>query len=198
MFKLVSESSVASGVRRISGVTGTGVLEYIRDKEMILTETAKALKVSKQSDIPHKASQALSEISEKKKEIETLNSKLASGRVDEILSSAVQVASFKVATADLGDTVPDAARALADKLRDKCPSVVAVFALHTGDRLNFVVSCGSDAVKAGAHAGKIAGATAAVCGGKGGGRPDAAMSGGKDVSKISEALSNVESIVKNI
>ena len=106
-----------------------------------------------------------------------------------------RVGEVRVATADLGAMGADAARALADKLRDKDASVVAVLAIHSGDKLNFVVACGKDAVKAGAHAGKIAGAVAAVCGGKGGGRPDSAMSGGKDVSKIAEALASVKDLI---
>ena len=195
LFKIVSESSVASGVRRIVGITGTNVMKYIAEKEALISETAKTLKAANPADTASRAAQVMGELSAQKKEIEALNSKLASGKTDEILANAEQVGEVRVATADLGAMGADAARALADKLRDKDASVVAVLAIHSGDKLNFVVACGKDAVKAGAHAGKIAGAVAAVCGGKGGGRPDSAMSGGKDVSKIAEALASVKDLV---
>lgn len=198
LFKIVSESSVASGVRRIVGVTGKGVLSLIKQKDALIAETAKTLKVSNPADIALRAAQISTELSERKKEVESLNSKLASGRVDEILSSASDIGAFKVASADLGAMGADAARSLADKLRDKCPQIVAVLAIHSGDKMNFIAVCGPDAVKAGAHAGKIAGAVAAICDGRGGGKPDSAMSGGKDVSKIPEALSAVNTIVGDI
>ncbi len=195
LFKIVSESSVASGVRRIVGITGTNVMKYIAEKEALISETAKTLKAANPADTASRAAQVMGELSAQKKEIEALNSKLASGKTDEILANAEQVGEVRVATADLGAMGADAARALADKLRDKDSAVVAVLAIHSGDKLNFVVACGKDAVKAGAHAGKIAGAVAAVCGGKGGGRPDSAMSGGKDVSKIAEALASVKDLI---
>ena len=195
LFKIVSESSVASGVRRIVGITGMNVMKYIAEKEALISETAKTLKAANPADTASRAAQVMGELSAHKKEIEALNSKLASGKTDEILASAEQVGEVRVATADLGAMGADAARALADKLRDKDSAVVAVLAIHSGDKLNFVVACGKDAVKAGAHAGKIAGAVAAVCGGKGGGRPDSAMSGGKDVSKIAEALAGVKDLI---
>lgn len=197
LFKIISESSVASGVRRIVGVTGRGVLRVSAERDELISKTAKALKVSNPSDIAQKAAQLTAELAECKREIETLNSKIASGKVGEILSSAEEVGAFKVASADLEATGADAARSLADKLRDKCPQIVAVLAIHSGEKLNFVVACGPEAVKAGAHAGKIAGAVAAICGGKGGGRPDSAMSGGKDASKIPEALASVKEFLKN-
>ena len=195
LFKIVSESSVASGVRRIVGITGTNVMKYIAEKEALISETAKTLKAANPADTASRAAQVMGELSAQKKEIEALNSKLASGKTDEILANAEQVGEVRVATADLGAMGADSARALADKLRDKDSAVVAVLAIHSGDKLNFVVACGKDAVKAGAHAGKIAGTVAAVCGGKGGGRPDSAMSGGKDVSKIAEALAGVKDLI---
>ncbi len=195
LFKIVSESSVASGVRRIVGVTGLGVLEYLAEKEALITSAAKALKANNPADIGARAAQVMGEVSAQKKEIETLNSKLAAGKTDDILTSAVTVGSVKLATADLGAMSPDAARSLADKLRDKDASIVAVLALHAGDKLNFLAVCGPDAVKAGAHAGKLVGAVATVAGGKGGGRPDSAMSGGRDLDKIADALAAAEAVL---
>ncbi len=195
LFKIVSESSVASGVRRIVGVTGLNVLKYLGEKEALIAETAKTLKANNPSEIANRAAQVTGEIAAQKKTIDALNSKLASGRLDEILASAVQIGNVKLATADLGATGPDAARALGDKLRDKDASVVAVLAIHEGDKLNFLAVCGADAVKSGAHAGKLVGKVAEICGGRGGGRPDSAMAGGKDTSKIAEALAAAKDLL---
>ncbi len=195
LFKIVSESSVASGVRRIVGVTGLGVLEFLAEKEELIASAAKALKANNPADIGARASQVMGEVASQKKEIEALNSKLAAGKTNDILACAVAVGSVKLATADLGAMSPDAARSLADKLRDKDASIVAVLALHAGDKLNFLAVCGPDAVKAGAHAGKLVGAVATVAGGKGGGRPDSAMSGGRDLDKIADALAAAEAVL---
>jgi len=195
LFKIISESSVASGVRRITGITSLGVLKFLEDKEALIADTAKSLKANNPADIAARAAAVMSEISDQKKQIEALNSKLASGKTDELISSALSVGSLKLIATDLGDTTPDVARDLADKLRDSEPSLVAVLALHSGEKLNFVAACGKDAVTAGAHAGKLVGEVAAVTGGRGGGRPDSAMSGGKDSSKVADALDAAKDIL---
>ncbi len=194
LFRIISESGVAAGVRRIEAVTGSGVLALLDEREALIADTASALK-STAADMPAKVRQLQGEVSKLKKEIDALNSKLAGSKLDEIIASAETVGSVKLCCADLGATGADAARALGDKIRDKDASGVAVLAIHDGEKLNFIVSCGADAVKAGAHAGKIVGAVAAVCGGKGGGRPDSAMSGGKDITKIADALAAAKDIV---
>ena len=195
LFRIVSESSVAAGVRRICGVTGLGVLTLLDKKEKLISDTAKALKAGNPADAPARAAQLGTEVSALKKEIEALNSKIAGSQLDSLLASGESVGTLKLCTADLGNAGVEAARALGDKLRDKDPSAVAVLAIHDGAKLNFIACCGSDAVKAGAHAGRIVGAVAAVCGGKGGGRPDSAMSGGSDVSKVPEALKEAKDIL---
>ena len=101
-----------------------------------------------------------------------------------------------VITADLGDMGANAVRSLGDTIKDKKPRAVAVFAIHSGDKLNFIAVCGKEAVANGAHAGNILREVSAVTGGKGGGRPDSAMSGGRDISKIAEALALVETLIK--
>lgn len=194
LFRIISESGVAAGVRRIEAVTGSGVLELLDEREALIAETAAALK-STSADMPAKVHQLQGEASKLKKEIDILNSKLAASKLDDLLSNARAVGSIRLCCADLGETGADSARALGDKIRDKDSSSVAVLAIHDSEKLNFIVACGADAVKAGAHAGKIVGAVAAVCGGKGGGRPDSAMSGGRDITKISDALGAAEDIV---
>ena len=198
LFRIVSESSVAAGVRRICGVTGLGVLTLLDKKEKLISDTAKALKAGNPADAPARAAQLGTEVSALKKEIEALNSKIAGSQLDSLLASGETVGTLKLCTADLGNAGVEAARALGDKLRDKDSSAVAVLAIHDGTKLNFIACCGSDAVKAGAHAGRIVGAVAAVCGGKGGGRPDSAMSGGSDVSKVPEALKAAKDILSSM
>ena len=198
LFRIVSESSVAAGVRRICGVTGLGVLTLLDKKEKLISDTAKALKAGNPADAPARAAQLGTEVSALKKEIEALNSRIAGSQLDSLLASGETVGTLKLCTADLGNAGVEAARALGDKLRDKDPSAVAVLAIHDGAKLNFIACCGSDAVKAGAHAGRIVGAVAAVCGGKGGGRPDSAMSGGSDVSKVPEALKAAKDILSSM
>lgn len=198
LFKIISESSVASGVRRIVGTTGLGVLALLKEKENLIAGTAKALKVNNPAECASRAAQVMTELSSQKKEIDALNSKLAAGRLDEILASCKDVKNVHLAALDLGAVSADAARSLADKLRDKDSFITAVFAIHDGAKFNFIVSCGTDAVKSGAHAGRLVGAVSAVTGGKGGGRPDSAMSGGGDSSKIKDALESAESILASM
>ena len=195
LFKIVSESSVAAGVRRIEGVTGLGVLELIAERDNLIGETAHALKAQNPHEMPNRAASLLGEISGLKKEIDSLNSKLAANRLGELVNGAVEVGAFKLITADLGATGVDAARTLCDQIKDKMPEAVAVFAVNDGAKLNFIAAAGSAAVKSGAHAGKLVGAVAAVTGGKGGGRPDSATSGGKDISKVADALAAAESVL---
>ena len=192
LFRIISESGVAAGIRRIEAVTGTGVLKLLEEKDALIAETAQALKAANANDMPHRAHQLHEDISKQKKEIDTLNSKLAGSKLDEILAGVEAVGAVKITTADLGAASVDAARALLDKIRDKDSSIVAVLAICDGQKLNFLAAAGPDAVKAGAHAGRLVGAVAQVTGGKGGGRPDSAMSGGKDIAKIAEALASAK------
>ena len=195
MFKIVSESSVSAGVRRIEAVTGYGVLALLDKKDSLLRDTASELKCQNVNDLQKRAVAIQDELKELKREVESLNSKLAGSKVNDLISSAIVIGGFKVITADLKDMATPAVRALGDTIKDKEPSAVAVFALHSGDKLNFVAVCGKDAVANGAHAGNILREVSAVTGGKGGGRPDSAMSGGKDISKIAEALDLVQKLL---
>ena len=188
LFKIVSESSVAAGVRRIEAVTGTGVLALLGQKDALIHAAAKELKVNNPADIAAKATQLQGELSTAHKEIDSLNAKIAASRVDDLVKSAVAVGSVRLITAYLEGVAADIARTMNDQIKDQCPDAVIVLAVTAGGKLNFVAAAGKDAVKAGAHAGKLVGAVAAVTGGKGGGRPDNAMAGGQDTGKISEAL----------
>ncbi len=187
MFKIISETSVAAGVRRIEAVTGLGVLNLIKANERLIAETASVLKAQNPTDIAKRASQMQEELHNAKKEIEALNAKLASSKIGDILAGAVDLGGIKLVAAKL-DLELDAARTLADDIKANHPDTVAVFAVASSEKLNFITVAGKDAVAKGAHAGKLVGAVAAVTGGKGGGRPDSAMAGGKDADKIGDAL----------
>ena len=195
MFKIVTEIGIAAGTRRIEVVTGYGVLDLLNRKEELIGTTANELRCQNANDIAKRASSLQEEIRTLKKEIESLNSKLAGGRVDTLLANAKKVGSFVVVTEDLKDMGVDAVRSLGDTVKDKEPNAVAVFAIHSGEKLNFMAVCGKEAVKNGAHAGNILREVSAVTGGKGGGRPDSAMSGGRDISKIADALNIVADLL---
>ena len=190
LFKILSESSVAAGVRRIEATTGEGVLRLLSEKNALINDTAKELKVQKPSDLAKRASQLQSELSAMKKEIEALNAKIAASKLDAIMENATAVKSVRLVTANLGGMQIDVARSLADEIKARFDDVVAVLAICGDGKLNFLAVAGKDAVAAGAHAGKLVGAVAAVTGGKGGGRPDNAMAGGRDADKIAEALAS--------
>ena len=197
LFKIVSEASVAAGTRRIEAVTGSGVLELIAEKDAILHEVAKVLKSNVVTELASRATALQADIAKQKKEIEELNMKLASSKVDALLQGAVDLGGFRLVASDLGAAGVESARAICDTLKDKYKDMVAVFAVHDGDKFNFVSAAGELAVKAGAHAGKLLSAVSAVTGGKGGGRPDSATSGGKDTSKIKEALEEALNTLKS-
>ena len=195
LFKITSESSVAAGVRRIEAVTGLGVLELIASKDRLICETAAELKVQNAADIAKRAAQLQSDIHNAKKEIEALSSKLASSKTDDILKNVKSVGALRLATAVLDGMNLDTARALSDDLKANDESLVAVLAVKADGKLNFVVCAGKAAVAAGAHAGKLAMGVASVTGGKGGGRPDSAVAGGKDLSLVEKALAEAETIL---
>jgi len=188
LFKIVSETSVAAGVRRIEAVTGLGVLKLMEEKDALLAETAHKLKAQNVNDIAMRAAQLQNELSSMKKELDALSAKLASSKLDDIVGTAETVGSVRLAVACFEGMQVDVARSLADEIKARFDDMVAVIALNTDGKLNFIAVAGKDAVEAGAHAGKLVGAVAAVTGGKGGGRPDNAMAGGRDAAKIAEAL----------
>ena len=198
LFKIISESSVAAGVRRIEAVTGLGVLRLIAEKDALIAETASELKVQKIADVAKRAAQIQGELHDAKKEIEALNAKLASSKLGDIMANAQTVGAVKLIASKLGDMQLDAARALADDIKANNADAVAVLAVINGDKLNFIAAAGKDAVAAGAHAGKLVGAVAAVTGGKGGGRPDSAMAGGKEISKTDEALDAAKATLESM
>ena len=197
LFKVISESSVAAGVRRIEGTTGLGVLGLLAERDELIRDTARELKSPNPQGVAKKAAAMQSEMKELRRELESANSRIAEMKTASLLNEIKQVGAFKLLTAKV-EMRPDAARGLCDTVKAKHPDAVAVFAAVNDGKLNFVACAGTDAVAAGAHAGNILKDISVICGGKGGGRPDSAMSGGKDLDKIGEALARVEEILANI
>ena len=198
LFKIISESSVAAGVRRVEGTTGLGVLSLLAERDELIKETAKELKSPNVQGIAKKAESLTAELRDTKRELESANSKLADIKAKSLLDGIKTVGKFKLLTAKVENMRPDAVRALTDTVKEKYADAIAVFAAVSDGKLNFVAAAGSEAVKLGAHAGNILKDISAICGGKGGGRPDSAMSGGKDIDKIDAALARAEEIVAAI
>ena len=193
-FKIISESGVAAGVRRIEGTTGLGVLALLAEREGLILDTAKELKVQNVNTIATKAQALQGQMRDMKRELDSLSSKLSELKSASLTDSIKEVGAFRLLTARV-DMKPDAARGLLDTVKSKYSNIVAVLAVVCEGRLNFVAAAGPDAVKAGAHAGNILKEISAICGGKGGGRPDSAMSGGKDISMVDKALGAVEGLL---
>ncbi|MBQ3588379.1 MAG: alanine--tRNA ligase [Oscillospiraceae bacterium] len=192
LFKIVSESSVAAGVRRIEAVTGMGVLALLAEKQALINETAKGLKINNPNDIAVKAAQAADEIKALQKENEALKGEIAKGRVADLMKNAVEVNGLKVYTGYFASTSPDALRQMAASIEDG----IAVLCGEQNGKVTIAASCGKSAVAAGVKAGALVKQVAAVTGGNGGGKPDFAMAGAKDVSKVEEALEKAPEIVK--
>jgi alanyl-tRNA synthetase len=195
VFKIVSESGIGTGLRRIEALTGTEALKYFAQEEDDVLSIAKLLKANPQQ-IVKKVEQLLSELKVKEKELEKLNSKLALAQVDEILKSVQKVEGIQVLTAVVQTQDMEGLRSMADLLRDKLGSGVIVLGAVNGEKVNFVSTVTKDLIKIGVHAGNIIKEVAKIAGGGGGGRPDMAQAGGKDPSKITEALQHVVKLVK--
>ncbi|MCH3971589.1 MAG: alanine--tRNA ligase [Oscillospiraceae bacterium] len=195
LFKIVSETSASAGVRRIEAVTGYGVYSLLNDSLKTISSTAAALKLNSTADLPQHAEQVVSQLKQTENELQKTEAKLAAGEVNQMLANAQQAGSVKVCTGKLSGADAAALRTMCDKARDKDANVVAVFAGVNGAKANFAVAVGKEAQKKGAHAGKIAKAVAQLAGGNGGGKPDFAMAGAKDLSKLDAALAAAADIV---
>ena len=194
VFKIISESSVAAGVRRIEALTGKGVLKFLADRQALLVDAAKTLKTTP-NDLVMKIEQTVGELREMAKNNDKLSSKIANMQLVNLFNMTTDVKGVNVIAVKLEDTSMDTLRSMGDSIKERAPKMVAVLSTVTGDKINFLCVCGAEAVKAGAHAGKIVKEVAKICNGGGGGRPDNANAGGKDVSKLEEALEAVNNIV---
>ncbi|MBQ8922207.1 MAG: alanine--tRNA ligase [Oscillospiraceae bacterium] len=194
--KIVSESSVAAGVRRIELLTGANVLKLIAQTEQTFADAARALKLANPAELPEKCAALSNELREKTREIEKLNQKIANSQLADLFTGAEEIGGMKVVTAKLSDVKPDMLRKLGDQIRDKESDVIALLAGVSGAGGNLYCVCSKSAAAKGAHAGNIIRQTAAATGGKGGGKPDSAMGGIGDSTKVDAALSMLAAIVK--
>ena len=195
LFKILSEGGVASGVRRIEAVTGMGVYEYIKSKDSTIEAIAKNLK-SNESDVVKKSEIVMEELKNANKELESINAKLASEKAGSVMSNAVKIGDIDLIAARMDGQTADSLKTMADDIKAKNENAVIAFAAQTDGKITFVVMAAKNAVAKGVHSGKIIKEISAIAGGSGGGKPDMAQGGGKDASKIDEALAAVTDVVK--
>ncbi len=193
-FKILSENGVAAGVRRIEAVTGKEALKHYQAQEDEIKEICRLVK-STPDKLLSRLEQLLAEQKETAKELEKLKAKMAGGAADEMLNSKVEIGGVAVLAAEVKDMDGNALRTMGDQLKQKLGSGVVVLASGKDGKVNLMAMATDDVVKKGVHAGNIIKAAAAVCGGGGGGRPNMAQAGGKDASKIADALEKAKEVV---
>ena len=193
-FHIESEGSVASGVRRIEAITGKECLANMEENRTLLSRASALLK-SKPAELADRVAGQIEEIKGLKRTIETFKDRETAGEADRFLYGAHTVDGLHVLTATVPNADPGKLRKLGDLLRDKAPDVVAVLSTVNDDKITFLAVCGKDAVKRGIKAGELVKLVCTTCGGSGGGKPDSAMGGGKDVTKLDNALALVDDFV---
>ena len=193
-FRIVSEASVASGVRRIEAVTGLKTVALLQETSDLLSSISAMFKAVP-ADLPERLNAQAAEIRDLKKIIEQYKAKESFGNAGSYLEKAKTVGSLHVTTAKLTDTDAAALRNLGDVLRDKDKAVVALLASVNGDKISYLCVCGPEAVAAGIKAGEVIRHVTAITNGKGGGKPDSAMGGGSDLTKLEESLAALEPFV---
>ncbi len=193
-FRIESEFSVASGVRRIEAVTGR---EYMKETDALRLTVARVAETLKAqpSEIIHKAENTMAELRAMKQKLEQLQDKIRAGETEGILASAQNIGGLKALAVKQSDVSADGLRRMGDMIRDRDPDVVAVLASVEGEKITFLAVCGKNAVARGVKAGDIVRRVSEICGGKGGGRPDSAMGGGRDLQMLDKALAQVRVIV---
>lgn len=194
MFKIVSESGIGSGVRRIEAVTGRSAYLYMDSQLQLLRDAASMLKANV-ADVPKRVESALGQIKELSRENESLRGKLSAIEAGSLSDQAKTVGGVTLLASQVNAGDMDSLRNIVDQMKVKLGSAVIVLGAVSGDKVNLVAAVTPDLVQKGFHAGKLVKEAAARCGGGGGGRPDMAQAGGKDPSKLAEALAAVESLV---
>lgn len=197
LFKIRQEGSVAAGVRRIEALTGFNVLNYINKVVAAMGQTAVALKLNDARKLAETAAKIAEELKDKDRQIAALNSKLAHSHIDELIAGMEDVDGVGVVSSIIG-VESSQIRDVADMCTDKNENSVVVLACVSGTKATFACRVGKEALAKGLNAGKIVRAVAQITGGNGGGKPDMAMAGAKDITKVDEALAAVESIVREM
>ncbi|PLT46865.1 Alanyl-tRNA synthetase [Paenibacillus pasadenensis] len=194
LFKIVGETGIGSGVRRIEAVTGRSAYAYLEGRLELLEQAASLLKAGA-ADVPRRLEALLGQVKELQRDNESLQGKLSRIEAGQLESGVKNAGDVSVLAAQVSAPTMDALRGIADELRLKLPAAVIALGAPADGKVNLVVSVPQELVKKGFHAGKIIKEAAAACGGGGGGRPDMAQAGGKDPSKLGEALRLVEELV---
>ena len=195
-FKILSESSVAAGIRRVEATTAFGVLDLLDDRTETLAKTAVALKANNLKDAPARAEALAAELKETAKQLDILKAQVAASKIDGLFEDAADVDGVRIVSAYLTGTGADTLRDMVDKVRDKAPNAVTVLIGSDGAKTMMAVGVSKNAMARGLKAGALVKKIAAIAGGNGGGKPDFAMAGIRDASKIDEALNAVPEIVK--
>lgn len=196
LFKILSESSVGAGVRRIEAVTGRGALAYTRELENLIGEAAAAVK-GRPNNLVTRISALQEELRAEKHRADEMEKKLVAAQAASVTADAKDVKGVAFLAQEVKVQDVDALRKMGDTLRDKTGGVVVLAAPMSADKVNILVMASKEAVKKGIHAGKIAKAVAQTMGGNGGGRPDMAQAGGKDASKVQEGLARALELVES-
>jgi len=195
MFKIISESGVAAGIRRIEATTGMNTFKYVEKMNETLHEASQALKTS-----PDQLLERLEEVTEesrhREKMIEEMKQKAAGNLAEDLASKAVEIAGVKATVAAVDNMDMDGLRSISDTLKDHMQSGIVVLGTTAGDKVNFLVTATKDVVGQGFNAGKLIKKVAAIAGGGGGGRPDMAQAGGKKPEKLGEALGSAKDFIK--
>ena len=198
LFHIISEGSVASGVRRIEAVTGVGMLDFVNSQKSIIENAVSTLKIGSAAELQGKIEQTVGEIKTLSSELRSIKEKQAADKVYGLLQSAVDVDGVKVIALEVADATPDTLKTMNDNIKAENANAVSVLAAVNSEKgtVTFAAAVGKEAQARGAHAGNLVREVAKIAGGNGGGKPDNAMAGGKDATKINDALSKVAEFVK--
>ncbi|MCZ8514651.1 alanine--tRNA ligase [Paenibacillus filicis] len=196
LFKIVSESGIGSGVRRIEAVTGRGAYEYLEDQLQLLRDAAGLLK-SNIADVPKRIEATFAQVKELSRENESLKAKLSGIEAGSLTDRVKSVDGVPLLAAQVNAGDMESLRNIVDQMKSKLGSAVIVLGAAAEDKVNLVAAVTPDLVGKGYHAGKLIKEVAARCGGSGGGRPDMAQAGGKEPAKLQEALEAVESLLRS-
>lgn len=195
LFKILSEGSVASGVRRIEAVTGMGVIDTLNSYLGVIGEACQALKIGNPKELIRGCTQIYEDLKERDKVIDDLNNKLAALKIDDMFANSELIKGVRIITAAFTDVSADMLKTMCDRALSMAPKSIVTIAAITDGKAAFACACGKEAQQKGAHAGRIVKAVAQIAGGNGGGRPDMAMAGAKDVSKVDDALVAAKQII---
>jgi alanyl-tRNA synthetase len=194
-FKIISETSIGSGVRRIEAVAGKSADKYFNELEQQFDELSAKLKIAKKA-VVNSVEKLLEDLKQKESEISSLKSKLISGEIDEYIKTIKVINDIKVISFNIKGIDVKSLRDMADKIREKLPSSIAVITTETDDKISFVVSVTADLIKGGYSAGKIAKTFASKIDGSGGGKADFAQGGSKNINKTLEVIKNTEELAQ--